>query len=154
MLNMAMGVDVTHVPYRGGAPATNDLIGKKVDYMLDVISTAKPQIDAQTVSGIAVLQEKRSALSPDVPSTAEAGYPQFKGMWWGGLAAPAGTPQPIVDRLNKELNELVKSAEFLKLLDTLGYLPVGGPAQKLQERAEEEAQMWKEIAERASVRVD
>ena len=93
-------------------------------------------------------------LIPDVPSTAEAGFPQFKGMWWGGLAAPAGTPQPIVDRLNKELNELVKSAEFLKLLDTLGYLPVGGPAQKLQERAEEEAQMWKEIAERAGVRVD
>jgi tripartite-type tricarboxylate transporter receptor subunit TctC len=106
MLNSALGIGrVTHVPYRGGGPAMQDLIGGRYDYICTLSPTGKPLIDAGTVKGIAILQPKRSPEIPNLPSTAEQGLPDFDVSTWFGLFLPKATPEPIVRRLNAALAE-------------------------------------------------
>ena len=104
LLNAALGInDVTPVPYRGGGPAMQDLIGGRYDYICTLSPTGKPLIDGNTVKGIAILQSKRSPELPNLPSTAEQGLPDFEVSTWFGLFFPKGTPEPIVRKLNAAL---------------------------------------------------
>jgi tripartite-type tricarboxylate transporter receptor subunit TctC len=104
LLNSALGIsNVTHVPYRGGGPAMQDLIAGRYDYICTLSATGKPLIDANSVKGIAILQRDRSQDMPNLPSTAEQGLPDFETSTWFGLFFPKGTPQPIVRRLNDAL---------------------------------------------------
>lgn len=106
LLNAALGIGrVTHVPYRGGGPAMQDLIAGRYDYICTLGPTGKPLIDANQVKGIAILQPKRSPEIPNLPSTAEQGLPDFDVSTWFGLFFPKGTPDPIVRRLNAALAE-------------------------------------------------
>jgi len=99
LLNSAFGVDVQHVPYRGSAPAMQDLIAGRIDYLCDSVSTALPQIKAGAVKPIAVLARRRSAVLPDVPTAQEQGLAGFEANNWIGLFFPRNTPEPIVRRL-------------------------------------------------------
>jgi tripartite-type tricarboxylate transporter receptor subunit TctC len=104
LLNAALGINnVTHVPYRGGGPAMQDLIGGRYDYICTLSPTGKPLIDGNTVKGIAILQPKRSPELPNLPSTAEQGLPDFDVSTWFGLFFPKGTPEPTVRKLNAAL---------------------------------------------------
>ena len=104
LLNAALGIkNVTHVPYRGGGPAMQDLIAGRYDYICTLSPTGKPLIDANSVKGIAILQPKRSPEIPSLPSTGEQGLPDFEVSTWFGLFFPKGTPEPIVRRLNAAL---------------------------------------------------
>jgi len=106
LLNAALGIgSVTHVPYRGGGPAMQDLIAGRYDYICTLGPTGKPLIDANQVKGIAILQPKRSPEIPNLPSTAEQGLPDFDVGTWFGLFFPKGAPDPIVRRLNAALAE-------------------------------------------------
>jgi tripartite-type tricarboxylate transporter receptor subunit TctC len=106
LLNAALGVGtVTHVPYRGGGPAMQDLIAGRYDYICTLSPTGKPLLEANSVKGIAILQPKRSPEIPNLPSTAEQGLPDFDVSTWFGLFFPKGTPAPIVARLNAALAE-------------------------------------------------
>jgi tripartite-type tricarboxylate transporter receptor subunit TctC len=106
LLNAALGTGtVTHVPYRGGGPAMQDLIAGRYDYICTLSPTGKPLLDANSVRGIAILQPKRSPEIPNLPSTAEQGLPDFNVSTWFGLFFPKGTPEPIVRRLNAALAE-------------------------------------------------
>jgi tripartite-type tricarboxylate transporter receptor subunit TctC len=106
LLNAALGIgSVTHVPYRGGGPAMQDLIAGRYDYICTLGPTGKPLIDANQVKGIAILQPKRSPEIPNLPSTAEQGLPDFDVSTWFGLFFPKGAPDPIVRRLNAALAE-------------------------------------------------
>ena len=104
LLNAALGIgSVTHVPYRGGGPAMQDLIAGRYDYICTLSPTGKPLIDGNLVKGIAILQPKRSPEIPSLPSTAEQGLPDFDVSTWFGLFFPKGTPEPIVRKLNAAL---------------------------------------------------
>jgi len=104
LLNAALGIkNVTHVPYRGGGPAMQDLIAGRYDYICTLSPTGKPLLEGNTVKGIAILQPKRSPEIPNLPSTAEQGLPDFDVSTWFGLFFPKGTPEPIIRRLNAAL---------------------------------------------------
>lgn len=100
MLNMAIGVNTTHVPYRGSGPAMNDLIAGQVDYFCDTISGAVPQVQAQTLKALAYFGKTRSPALPDLPTAQEQGLAGFEAYTWNAIFAPKGTPPEIVGRLN------------------------------------------------------
>ena len=104
LLNAALGIsNVTHVPYRGGGPAMQDLIAGRYDYICTLSPTGKPLLEGNMVKGIAILQPRRSPEIPNLPSTAEQGLPDFDVSTWFGLFFPKGTPEPIVRKLNAAL---------------------------------------------------
>ena len=120
LLNMAMGTDITHVPYRGSAPAMQDLIGGRVDFMCDVISNALPQIRAKAVKAIATLGESRTTVLPDLPTAGEQGLPQFDGNGWNALFFPRGTPDAIVNRTSEAASKAQDAPEVRARLEELG----------------------------------
>jgi tripartite-type tricarboxylate transporter receptor subunit TctC len=100
LLNYVIGVNVTHVPYRGTGPALQDLEGGRVDYMCDIITTAKPPIDSGAVKGLAILDTKRSPALPNVPTAAEEGTPNLVAYTWNAIFLPKNTPEPIVKKIH------------------------------------------------------
>jgi len=100
LLNYVIGVNITHVPYRGTGPALQDLEGGRIDYLCDVMTTAKPPIDAGAVKGLAILDSKRSPALPNVPSAAEQGTPNLIAYTWNAIFLPKNTPEPIVKALH------------------------------------------------------
>ena len=110
LLHSVLGIKgVTHVPYRGGGPAMQDLIAGRYDYLCTLAPTGKQLLDANQVKGIAILQPKRSPEIPGLPSTAEQGLPDFNVSTWFGLFFPKGTPEPIIRKLNAALGETLDS---------------------------------------------
>ena len=103
LLKMMTGTDMVHVPYKGTGPAIADLIGGQITFMFGDALAAAPQIKAGKLRGLAVSSARRFALVPELPTVAEAGVPGFSAVGWTGLLAPAGTPQPIVRKLNQEV---------------------------------------------------
>ena len=103
LLNAALGVEVTHIPYRGLGPAMQDLIAGRIDYMCDSPSTSRPQIETNNVKAIATTGPKRTSVLPDVPTAREQGL-EFEVTAWQGLFLPKGTPDPIVRHLNQALS--------------------------------------------------
>lgn len=114
------GVTITHIPYRGAAPAMQDLIGGRVDFMCDSIQTALPQIVERNVKAIAILAPKRAAVLPDVPTADEQGFADLDASAWNGLFLPKGTPDAIVRKLNAAANEALESPAVRARLDNLG----------------------------------
>jgi len=100
LMNYILGVNVTHVPYRGTGPALQDLEGGRIDYLCDVLTTAKPPIDGGVVKGLAVFDSKRSPALPNVPTAAEQGTPDLIAYTWNAIFLPKGTPEPIVKKLH------------------------------------------------------
>ena len=101
LLNSALGLNITHVPYRGGGPALQDLIGGRIDYFCTLTATAVPHIEAKTVKALAVFTRDRAPMLPNVPSSFEQGFTAFEASTWFAFFLPAGTPQPIVARLRE-----------------------------------------------------
>lgn len=116
----AAGIDVTLVGYRGGGPALNDLIGGQIDGLCDSSSSVAPAIQGGLARGVALASANRLASLPDVPTSAEAGLPEFQIQGWYALFAPKGTPAPIIATLNAALRKAVTNAEYQKRLDDLG----------------------------------
>jgi len=126
MYSKAVGVKLTHVAYKGAGPALTDLLGGQVKVMFDIVASSQQQIQAGKLVPIAVTSSKRSAQLPDVPTMAEAGLPNFEATAWHGIAVRAGTPRPIIDRLNAVLNETFKDPAFRKKWEEIGTPVVGG----------------------------
>ena len=140
-----VGVQLTHVPYRGGGPAMNDILSGNVDIFFEVIATAAPQVQAKRAFALLATGNDRSPLLPDVPTTSELGYPGLNLTSWTGLAAAAATPAAIVELLNKEANVVLRSDKMTDLLTHLGIRPVGGSPAKMAERIAPEAGLYKGI---------
>ena len=100
LMNYLLGVSITHVPYRGTGPALQDLEGGRIDYLCDVMTTAKPPIESGAVKGLAVFDSKRSPALPDVPSSAEQGMPNLIAYTWNAIYLPKNAPAPIVKKLH------------------------------------------------------
>src|SRR5215469_220740 len=125
LLNSAIGVNVQHVPYRGSAPALQDLVAGRINYLCDAVSTALPQIKAGTVKPLAVLARHRSAVLPQVPTAQEEGFKGFEANNWIGLFYPRGTPEPIIDRLRDATIEAMNTPALRSRMETLGTDLVG-----------------------------
>src|SRR5437867_11091584 len=120
LLNMAMGVNVTHVPYRGAGPVMQDLIGGRIDYMCDTIQTGAQQAKQGTVKGIAVMSSKRVPIIADLPTTGEQGLPGVEASVWNAFFLPKGTPDPIVRKLNKAMSDTLDDPTIRKRLEEFG----------------------------------
>jgi len=127
LLNAMAGIDITIVAYKGTGPLTTDLLGGHVPLGVNTIPACVSQVTAGQLRGLAVADTKRSPALPDVPTSAESGLPGFEAVQFYGLVAPAGTPKPIVDRLNKELVKILATDEMKKRLLQEGSVPAPGP---------------------------
>src|ERR1700686_3940776 len=119
LVNMVTGLDIVHVPYRGANPAMRDLMGGRVHYLCDIITTAKPQIDAGTVKPIAILTRERSKVPPDVPTAIEQGF-EVEAYTWNAFFLPKGTPEAIVQKLNRATVEAMKTPAVRENLESAG----------------------------------
>src|ERR1700688_2507877 len=119
LVNLVTGIDIVHVPYRGANPAMQDLISGRVDYLCDIITTAKPQIDAGTVKPIAILTKARSPVLPDVPTATEQGF-DVDAYTWNAFFLPKGTPDAIVQKLNHATIEAMKTPAVREKLESAG----------------------------------
>jgi tripartite-type tricarboxylate transporter receptor subunit TctC len=119
LVNMVAGIDVIHVPYRGANPAMQDLISGRVDYLCDIITTAKPQIDAGTVKPIAILTKERSPVLPNVATAAEQGF-DVDAYTWNAFFLPKGTPEAIVKKLHDATVEAMKTPAVREKLESAG----------------------------------
>ena len=124
LLNAAMGVNVTHVPYRGAGPVMQDLIGRRIDYMCDTIQTGAVQAKQGTVKGIAVMASKRVPIIPDLPTTGEQGLPGVDSSVWNAFFLPKGAPQTIVRKLNKAMSDALDDPKMRTRLEELGLVIV------------------------------
>jgi tripartite-type tricarboxylate transporter receptor subunit TctC len=123
LMNQVAGLDVIHVPFRGANPAMQDLIAGRVDYLCDIITTAKVQIDAGTVKPIAVLTTERSKVLPDVPTAIEQGF-NVEAYTWNAFFLPRGTPEPIVQKLRHATLEAMKTPAVREKLEAAGLILV------------------------------
>ena len=120
LLNLAMGVDITHIPYRGGGPAMIDLNGGRIDYICNIVSTAVQPIENKQVKGIATLTRDRAEVLPDLPTAHEQGLTDFGAYTWNAIFLPKATPAPIVAKLNAALRETVNTPATRKRLQDAG----------------------------------
>ena len=123
LVNMVTGLDIVHVPYRGANPAMQDLMGGRVDYLCDIITTAKPQIDAGTVKPIAILTKERSKVLPDVATAIEQGF-EVEAYTWNAFFLPKATPDAIVAKLNHATVEAMKTPAVREKLESAGLVIV------------------------------
>jgi len=122
------GTDLLNVAYKGGAPALSDLIGGQIDLMFETSPTAVPYAKSGKLKALAVTGDKRVPTLPEVPTVAESGVPGYRFMGWVGLVAPAGTPAPIIAKLNEQVQALLKNADTQKQLADLSLEVIGGSA--------------------------
>jgi tripartite-type tricarboxylate transporter receptor subunit TctC len=120
VLNYVIGVDITHVPYRGTAPAMQDLIGGRIDYLCEIVNTAKPQIDGATVKGIAIMTKERSPALPNLPTAPEQGTTGAESYTWSAILLPKGAPAAIVTRLNGAIVQAMKTPAVREALEKAG----------------------------------
>ncbi|WP_420223872.1 Bug family tripartite tricarboxylate transporter substrate binding protein [Pigmentiphaga litoralis] len=132
MFNRAAGTTMQHIPYKGAGPALNDLVGGQVPVMLDIVGSSLQYIKAGRLRPIAVTTAQRSAALPDVPTLAESGLPGFDMSGWHGIAVAAGTPRPIVDRLNQVVNTAFADPELRARWEALGTPAVGGTPEQFE----------------------
>jgi len=126
MLRQQAGIDIVHVPYKGAGEAIPALLSGQVSMYFDTIMTALPQVKAGKLNALGVSSATRSAMAPEIPTIAEQGYPGYDIAPWYGIVASPGTPQPIVARLNAEINKLLQDAAFRDSLAATGAEPRGG----------------------------
>lgn len=154
MFKHMLGLDITHVPYKGSGPAVTDLMGGQVDMMFDNIPSSISHIRSGKLRALATTGEKRSATLPDLPTIAESGVPGYASTAWFGLVVPAGTPKEIIARLNAEGQRTVKSPEFVKRMTDLGYEIVGGTPEQMTSMIKDEYRRWGPIVKASGARVD
>lgn len=152
LFKQVVGVDIVHVPYRGAAPALQDLIGGRVTMMFDVVPLAQEHIKAGTVRALAVTSTQRSPVLPDVPTTTELGMPQVQGGAWWGLVVPTGTPKAVVDWLNAETRKAFEAPDVRERLTGQGLNFYLGPPEQLAEHAAQETKRWGEVIEKAGIK--
>ena len=152
LLAYRTGMKVSHVPYKGAGPALNDLLGGHINVLISAIPNAHSHIVAGTIHGLAVTGAKRSALIPDVPTFAEAGLPGYDVPLRWGLAAPAGTPRPIIDKLNAALNAALATDEVRQRLAIEGAEPQPTTPEEYAGIIDREVAMWSDLVKAAGIK--
>ena len=150
MLKVAAGIDIVHVPYKGGAPAANDLVAGHVDLMIGS-SIVAPLVRENRLRLLGVTSLQRTDLMPGVPTVAEQGLPGFEAMTWFGILAPAKTPKPIVDRLSREIQAITKDPEYVAHLRKFVLEPGATTPEGFDAVVKREVPQWIKVAKEAKI---
>ena len=151
MFREQAGIDIVHVPYKGGALAATDLMGGHISMMFEMGYSALPAIRGKKVHPIAVTSSKRLAVLPDVPTLSEAGLPGFESYNWQGIVAPAGTPAPIIARLNSEFNRILQDPEVQQAIADTGSQAGGGTPEEFGAFIASETRKWAEVIKKGNI---
>ena len=145
---------MNHVPYKGSAPALQDVIAGNVDLFWDVLGSVLPHVRAGRVKALAIATPKRANAAPEIPTTAEAGQPQLLMSPWFGFMVRSGTPDAVVARLNAELNAALRNPEVVAKLQGVGFEPIPGTPDALARLIREETDRWGAVVKAADIRID
>jgi tripartite-type tricarboxylate transporter receptor subunit TctC len=148
----AAGIKMTHVPYKGMGPATNDLLGGQIQLLVASAPSILGQVKGGRVRALAVTSANRSPVAPDLPSLEQSGYKGSASELWWGVLAPAGTPQPVVDRLTAEINEIILSAEMKEFFLKEGAEPASMKPAEFEAFIAAEIERWKQVAKAADIK--
>jgi tripartite-type tricarboxylate transporter receptor subunit TctC len=154
LLRSLAKLDITHVPYKGAAPAVTDLLGGQITMMFDNLASALPNIRAGKVRALAVTTAQRSGFLPEAPTMAEAGVPGFDISTWFGVFAPAGTPREVIGRLHRELVRILALAEVRERLAGLGAEPVGNTPDQFLAFIRSEIAKYARLIREAGIKAD
>ena len=147
-------VDLVHVPYKGAAPAMQDLLGGQVDAMFPSLTTALPHIKSGRLRALAVTSSKRDPVLPDVPTVAEQGFAGFSAIQWWGLCAPAKTPEPVVARLNKALNDALALPEIKARLHAMAAEPTPLTPAQFETFLKTEVAKWTQLVRDTQLKIE
>ena len=145
------GVDMTHIPYKGSAPALADVMGGQVSMIFDVGVSALPQVRAGKLRALAITASRRSEGTPEYPTIAEAGVPGYEASIWFGIVAPAGTPAPVVARLSREIAQIVRTPAIRERFVPLGLDLIGGTPEEFAATMRSEIPKWARVLQDARV---
>jgi tripartite-type tricarboxylate transporter receptor subunit TctC len=148
------GVDIVHVPYKGAGAVLQDLLGGQVQMLVSAVATPLPHIKSGKLRALMVTDDRRSAVLPDVPSAPEAGLPKMVMLFWVAFAVPAGTPQAIVERLNKEVIAALGAPDTRKRFADLALDPVGNTPAQAARLLDDEIQRWSAVIKAANIKAD
>jgi tripartite-type tricarboxylate transporter receptor subunit TctC len=152
LLSTTTGAKFVHVPYRGAGPAVVDLVGGRIQVFVGSVTGTWPQIQAMRIRALATGHSKRLRAMPDLPTVAET-VPGFLNDGWYGVFGPAGTPAPIINKLNAEITRALANAEFRKHVESLGMEPAGGTPQELGKWVRSELARWTKAVRDAGIQV-
>jgi tripartite-type tricarboxylate transporter receptor subunit TctC len=148
------GVDIVHVPYKGSDGARTGILGAQVHMMIDAITTMAPNVRAGKVKAMGTTGKTRSSVLPDVPTISEAGVPGYEAGIWLGLMAPAGTPRPVLNRLNTEINKIINSPDVKAAWTKQGAIPMGMSVDAFDRFLREEIVKWAKVVKASGAKVD
>ena len=151
MLKLRTGIDIVHIPYKGGAPAAADVMAGHLPMMFEMGYAAMPSVKGGKIRALAVTSTKRLALLPEVPTMAESGLPGFESFNWQGVVAPAGTPRAIVDRLNREFNAILALPDQRDAILATASEPAGGTPEQFRDLIASETVKWAEVVKAAKI---
>jgi tripartite-type tricarboxylate transporter receptor subunit TctC len=154
LLKSLAGIDIVHIPFNGSPPAVTSTVQGETQMLFAVMQPLQPQIQAGKLRALAVTSAKRFPLLPDLPTIAESGYPQFESLAWNGVLVPAGTPKPIVMRLNAEIDAILKQPDVVQKLNALGFELVGGTPEQFAAIIKGESDKWAPIIKSANIKID
>ncbi len=154
LLKSDAGIDIVHVPFNGSPPAVTATIQGETQMLFAVMQPLQAQIQAGRLRAIAVTTAKRFPLLPDIPTIAEAGYPGFEALAWNGILVAAGTPRPIIQRLNTEINAILKDPSVKSTLNAQGFDLIGGTPEDFANLIRTESEKWAPVIKRTGARID
>jgi tripartite-type tricarboxylate transporter receptor subunit TctC len=154
LMQRAADAKLLHIPYKGSAPALTDLLGGRIDTFMASVPTALSQIKGGKLRALAVSSANRSPSLPDVPTMAEAGLKGFDSTTWFGIMVPAGTPKPIVDKLNSAINAALKAPEVGEKIAAEGGAPLGGTADKFATVLKADLASWGKVVKASGAKID
>ncbi len=142
------GIDLVHVPYRNSGEARSGVIGGQVQMMIDALPAMTPNISENQVRALATTGKTRSTVLPNIPTAREAGVPEYEATIWLGLMAPAGTPKPVIDKLNAAVNAAVKRPEIIKLWTKQGVVPMSMNPEEFDKYLRDDIVKWAEVVKK------
>ncbi|MDB5772926.1 MAG: transporter [Burkholderia sp.] len=148
------GIDITHVPYKGSAPAFTDLLGGQISMMFDTVSSQVQQVSTGKVKPLGVTGRKRSEALPNVPTIAETGLSDFEVTIWFGLVAPKGTPPDIITKIHATLDKILASPEIKAKLASLGAEPLPGTPQAFANLIQQDTTKWSKVVKASGATID
>jgi tripartite-type tricarboxylate transporter receptor subunit TctC len=154
LFQQAAGVKLRHVPYRGSSMAMNDLVGGQIDAMFEQVTTAAPMVEAGKIRALGVTSLQRSTALKDVPTISELAFPGFYGTSWFAIATSAGVPDPIVDKLNRDIEAILRAPDLAELWKKLAVTVIGGSGADAEKYFEVERKKWGKVINAANIQVD
>jgi len=154
LLKTTAGIEVVHVPFNGSPPAVTATVQGETQMMFAVMQPLQAQIQAGKLRALAVTTSKRFALLPDLPTIAEGGFPGFEALAWNGVLVPGGTPRAVVQRLNAEINAILKDAAVKSTLNAQGFELVGGTPEEFAALIKSESDKWAPVIRKTGAKID